>query len=66
MPPTSLATEPAASLEDVEAAIKRCNPWLVFFSGHSFAGYGGATFMGNFLGVIESIFSVLFLYLCRT
>ena len=38
VPPSSLACEPAASLVDVEAAIKRCSPSLLFFSGHSFAG----------------------------
>ena len=38
VPPSSLACEPAASLVDVEAAIQRCNPSLLFFSGHSFAG----------------------------
>ena len=38
IPTTHLACEPAASLEDVEAAVNRCNPSLVLFSGHSFVG----------------------------
>lgn len=38
IPPSDLAVEPAAALEDVKAAIERCHPRLVLFSGHSFAG----------------------------
>ena len=38
VPPQDLACEPAAALEDVKAAIERCKPRLVLFSGHSFAG----------------------------
>ena len=38
VPTSQLACEPAASLVDVEAAVKRCNPNLILFSGHSFAG----------------------------
>jgi hypothetical protein len=38
IPPSALACEPAASIVDVENAIRRCDPSLLFFSGHSFAG----------------------------
>ena len=38
VPSSSVQVEPAASLNDVEGAIKRCDPLLLFFSGHSFAG----------------------------
>ena len=38
VPPGALMCEPAAALTDVEAAIQRCDPSLLLFSGHSFAG----------------------------
>ena len=38
IPIETLSVEPAASLVDVEGAIKRCDPMLLLFSGHSFAG----------------------------
>ena len=38
IPEGSLSCEPAASFVDVEQAITRCDPHLILFSGHSFAG----------------------------
>lgn len=37
-------------------------PWTADAGkGHSFAGYGMNTFVGNFLGLIESVFTLMFL-----
>ena len=38
VPAVELECEPAASLEDARMAIERCDPSLILFSGHSFAG----------------------------
>ena len=38
VPAAHLSVEPAASLVDVEMAIKKSDPALILFSGHSFAG----------------------------
>ena len=37
-PTVHLAIEPAAGLADVEAAVKKHNPRIILFSGHSFMG----------------------------
>ena len=38
VPTVHLAIEPAAGLADVEAAVKKHNPRIILFSGHSFMG----------------------------